>query len=319
MLQLTVKYILFELFKLDPEKGFNKILEFFIYDSLKLIILLFLMIAAIGFLRSYVSAKKIRLWLTKKHQLLGYFSAVFFGAVTPFCTCSSIPIFISFIKGGIPLGVTFSFLITSPIINEYLVVIMLATFGVKITIAYVLSGLFVGLLSGLVLNKLNLEKELAHDIVGGEKVKDEKYKNMQSRVRYGWHEATDIVSKTWKWILFGVALGAVIHNYVPETLVQQVLKTTGIFSVPLAVLIGVPMYGGCAAIVPIAIALFDKGVPLGTALGFMMAVSALSLPEAIILRRVMSLKLIAVFFGIVTLAIIFTGYLFNCLQPILVN
>jgi len=319
MLQLTVKYLLYELLKLDTEKNFNKILEFFIYDSLKLIILLFLMIAAIGFLRSYVSPKKIKSWLNKKFQIWGYFSAVFFGAVTPFCTCSSIPIFISFIKAGIPLGVALAFLITSPIINEYLVVIMLGTFGVKITIAYVLSGLFVGLLSGLILNRLGLEKELAKDISGGQSFKETKFKNISARFDYGLHEAKDIVSKTWRWILFGVGLGALIHNFVPEVFIQQALQSTGVFSVPLAVLLGVPMYGGCAAIVPIAVALFDKGMPLGTALGFMMAISALSLPEAIILRRVMSLKLIAVFFLIVTIAIIFTGYLFNYLQPLLVS
>ncbi len=218
------------------------------------------------------------------------------------------------------MGVTFSFLITSPLINEYLVVLMIGFFGWKITLAYIISGMFLGIISGLILGKMNLEKYIEKDIVAGdmEGVCEINYKGIKQRIFFGVNEAKCIIQKLWIWVLVGVGLGALIHNYVPQEAVQVIVSKAGIFSVPIATLIGVPMYGSCAAIVPIAVVLFQKGFPLGTALAFMMAVAALSLPEAIMLRRAMKLKLIAIFFGITTLGIIFTGYLFNFLQKILV-
>jgi uncharacterized protein len=318
MLQLSVDWLTYSVLKLDPHSRLSETVNFFIYDSVKILLLLFILISVIGFLRSFLSAEKIKNWITGKKNL-GYFFASLFGAVTPFCSCSSIPIFISFLKTGVPLGVTFAFLITSPVINEYLVVLMLGFFGWKITLAYVISGMVIGMISGIVLDKMRLGKYLEEDIVSmnGSGTEEIKYKGIKPRIIFGLNEAWSIIKKLWIWVLFGVGIGAVIHNYIPQEAVQSIVSKTGFFSVPIAALIGVPMYGSCAAIVPIAVVLFQKGFPLGTALAFMMAVAALSLPEAVMLRRAMKLQLIAIFFGITTLAIIITGYLFNFLQPIL--
>lgn len=294
-------------------------LNFFVYDSVKIILLLFFMISIIGFLRTYLPHNKVKKWITGRKYGSGNIIASLFGAITPFCSCSSIPIFIGFLEAGIPLGVTFSFLITSPIVNEYLVVLMFGFFGWKITLAYVLSGIIIGTLSGFILGKIKLEKYLVKDLVSTKnKIKKEtKYNGIKSRISFGLNEAGSIVKKLWVWILFGVGIGAIIHNYVPSELIQAIIRKSGLFAVPIAVILGVPMYGGCAAILPVAVVLFEKGVPIGTALSFIMAISALSLPEAVILRRAMKIKLIAVFFGVVTLAIILTGYIYNILQTIL--
>lgn len=319
MLQLIIDWLTYSVLKLDPGSKLGAAINFFVYDSVKIMLLLFVMIFVIGFLRSFISQEKIKSWITGTKGW-GNFFASLFGAITPFCSCSSIPIFISFLEAGIPLGVTFSFLITSPLINEYLVVLMLGFFGWKITLAYVISGMAIGIITGMILGKMNLEKYIERDIVAEnkEEIRDVKFQGIKQRVIFGIGEAKCIVKKLWIWVLAGVGLGALIHNYIPQEAVQSIVNRTGFFSVPIATLVGVPMYGSCAAIVPIAVVLFQKGFPLGTALAFMMAVSALSLPEAIMLRRAMKLKLIAIFFGITALGIIVTGYLFNILQQILV-
>lgn len=269
------------------------------------------MISVIGFLRTYLPQKKVKAWLKAKAPL-GNIMASLFGAVTPFCSCSSIPIFLGFLEAGIPLGVNFSFLITSPLVNEYLVVLMLGFFGWKITALYVISGIIIGVISGLILGKMKLNQHLVKDLVT-QKIKEKKYTLLKQRVYYGLNEAKSLTKKIWLWIIVGVGIGAVIHNYIPAETIQSVISKGGFFTVPLAVILGIPMYGSCAAIVPIAVILFEKGVPLGTALAFMMATAALSLPEAVILRRAMKLKLILIFFSIVAAAIIVTGYLFNLL------
>ena len=319
MLQLIVDWLSYSLFKLDVNSKIGQALNFFIYDSVKIILLLFVMISVIGFLRSFFPQEKVKAWIMQRKGWGNFFGALF-GAVTPFCSCSSIPFFISFLDAGIPLGVTFSFLITSPLINEYLVVLMLGFFGWKITLAYIASGMTIGVIAGIILGRMKLEKYLEKDIVAVNSPDncEIKPKGIKVRIIFGIDEAKSIVKRLWLWVLFGVGLGAVIHNYVPNAAEQSIAGKAGIFSVPVATLIGVPMYGSCAAIVPIAVVLFQKGFPLGTALAFMMAVAALSLPEAIMLRRAMKLKLIVIFFGITTLGIIFTGYLFNLLQKILV-
>ncbi len=318
MLQIAADWLVYSVFKLDPASRIGQAVNFFVYDSVKILLLLFVLIAVIGFLRTFLAQEKIKLWLSKKGAWANFMAALF-GAITPFCSCSSIPLFISFLKAGIPLGVMFSFLITSPLINEYLVVLMLGFFGWKITLAYVISGMTIGITCGSILGKMKLEKYLEKDIISQqEQCCRGEYANIKERLFFGLDEAKSIVRKLWLWILLGVGLGAAIHNYVPNEAVQMISAKTGIFSVPIATLIGVPMYGGCAAIVPIAVVLFQKGFPLGTALSFMMAVAALSLPEAVMLRRAMKLKLVFIFFGITTLGIIFTGYLFNLLQKLLV-
>jgi len=321
MLQVSIDWFLYQILGLDGQSKIVGSLNYFIYDSIKILLLLWLMILAIGFLRTYLPQEKVKSWLSQKIPGLSNLLASVFGAITPFCSCSSIPIFISFLRAGVPLGVNFSFLITSPIVNEYLFVLMWGFFGWKIAVAYVISGILVGVFSGLVLGRMRLEKYLEKDLLNShskEVLHGKNFAYFSARLKTGFQEANALLKKLWLWILMGVAVGALIHNFIPEDFVHQIMSSAGIFTVPLAALIGIPFYGSCAAIVPIAVALFQKGVNLGTALSFMMAVSALSLPEAIILRRAMKLKLILIFFGVVAVAIIFTGYLFNFLQGILV-
>ncbi len=319
MLRLIADRIVHSLLRLPSGSPLAEAVSFFIYDSLKILILLYGMIAVIGFLRTYLPQEKIKGWIGEKKGW-GNFFASLFGAVTPFCSCSSIPIFLSFIKAGIPLGIAFSFLITSPLINEYLVVLMLGFFGWKITVAYVVSGMTIGVFCGIVLGKMNLEVHLVEDLLPQvfPESRETDRPGFRARILFGLREANSTLKKLWLWVLVGVGIGAFIHNYVPQQTIQAIIGKTGVFSVPVATLIGVPLYGSCAAIVPIAVVLFQKGVPLGTALSFMMAIAALSLPEAIMLRRAMRLPLIAIFFGITTLGIIFTGYLFNLLQAVLI-
>lgn len=302
---------------LDPATRFGGAVHFFVYDSIKIFLLLAVMIFVIGVARTWLPDEKLRRWMGNR-GLAGNFFAALFGAITPFCSCSSIPIFISLVRAGVPLGVTFSFLITSPIINEYLVVLMAANFGIPITAAYVASGLLIGTSAGAILGRLKLEHLLEQDVFSAPIIEESVVEHTwKSRLRSGWSEAAGVIKQIWVWVLIGVGIGSLIHNYVAQETIQGLIAATGIFSVPLATILGVPMYGSCAAIVPIAVVLFEKGIPLGTALSFMMAIAALSLPEAIILRRVMGLRLIALFFGITTVAIIFTGYLLNALAPYL--
>ncbi|MDO8661874.1 MAG: permease [Candidatus Omnitrophota bacterium] len=320
MLQLIVDWLTYSVLKLDSGSKVGSAINFFIYDSVKIMLLLFVMIGLIGFLRSFISQEKIKTWIIGRKGWANFFASLF-GALTPFCSCSSIPLFISFLDAGVPLGVVFSFLITSPLINEYLVVLMIGFFGWKITLAYIISGISIGVFAGMLIGKMKLERFIEKDIISGNTEENcqigPKERGIKMRIIFGIDEAKCVVKKIWIWVLIGVGLGAMIHNYVPQEAVQSIINKTGLFSVPIAALIGVPMYGSCAAIVPIAVVLFQKGFPLGTALAFMMAVAALSLPEAIMLRRAMKLKLIIIFFGITTLGIIFTGYIFNFLQKIL--
>jgi len=312
-------WLVVDLLRLTAGTRLAETLEFFVYDVVKINAMLFALIFVIGVMRSFIPIEKMKRWMNLPGGL-GCVVAAVFGAITPFCSCSSIPIFLSFMKAGAPLGVMFSFLITSPIINEYLVVLMLGSFGWKITLAYVVSGLVIGITSGYILGRMHLEKYLVEDIAGtgAPGTHMPVFSSFMSRVRFGLAEAKAVLVKIWLWVVIGVAIGAFIHNFVPEKAIQAVIASTGIFSVPIAVLIGVPMYGSCAAIVPVAVVLFEKGVPLGTALAFMMAIAALSLPEAVMLRRAMKLPLILIFFGITTAAIIVIGYIINALQGVLV-
>jgi hypothetical protein len=317
MLLKFCDWLIFELGGMDPASRLGGAVHFFVYDSLKIFFLLTVMIFLIGVVRTWLPETRLRKWMSRG-GIWGNFIAALFGALTPFCSCSSIPLFISLLKAGVPYGVTFSFLITSPIINEYLVVLMAGEFGISITFAYVASGLLLGTLAGALLGKWNLSAHLESDLVGSA-VTDafDGSWTLVRRLRYGWNEAVSVLRQIWKWVLVGVALGAAIHNYVPQESIHRAMDATGIFGVPLATVLGVPLYGSCAAIVPIAVVLFEKGIPLGTALAFMMAMSALSLPEAVMLRRAMKLPLIAIFFGVTTFGIIFTGYLLNFLSQFL--
>ncbi len=317
-MQRVIEWLLQSVFSLDPTSKAYQSLEFFILDSIKIIFLIIVLIGVIGFLRTYISQDKIRTWLTKKGEGWSNLIASLFGALTPFCSCSSIPIFLGFLEAGVPLGTSFSFIITSPLVNEYLVVLMLGFFGWKITAVYVLSGIILGTIGGVILGRMNLQKHLVKDLVADKKdLTTQKFNSIKERAIFGLEEAKSIIRKIWIWVLIGVGVGAIIHNYVPTEWLTNAMNSIGFFGVPLAVILGVPMYGSCAAIVPIAVVLFEKGIPLGTALAFMMATSALSFPEAIILRRAMKLRLIMIFFGMVTLGIIIIGYLVNILQPMI--
>jgi uncharacterized membrane protein YraQ (UPF0718 family) len=312
--------VLTTLFFTNSESKIAHMFNFFIYDSIKIVLLLFFLMSIIGYLRTYIPPNKVKKWLTGRKLGTGNLFASFLGAITPFCSCSSIPIFISFLKAGVPLGLTFSFLITSPIVNQYVVVIMLGLFGWKITLAYVLAGIILGTVGGILLGKMNLEHHLEDDIMKSRATltKDPIYKTQKKRIIFGFKDSLDMIKKIWIWIFIGVGIGALFHGFVPEQTVQDIMQKGGALMVPIATVIGVPIYASCAAIIPLVLVLFEKGVNIGTALAFMMSVSALSLPEAIILRRVMKLKLIGIFFLVVTLSIIIVGYLLNLLQPILI-
>ncbi|MDP4610280.1 MAG: permease [Opitutales bacterium] len=317
MLTELINLLVYDWFGFTAESKLAGAVHFFLYDTIKIFLLLAVMIFAIGVIRTWLPEQRLKQWMGRG-GLWGNLVAALFGAITPFCSCSSIPIFISLLKAGVPLGVTFSFLITSPIINEYLVILMVGEFGLPVTVAYVGSGLLIGTVAGAILGRLKLEKYLEADILASANATSEVIEHtVSSRLRYGWDEAITVIKQIWLWVIVGVAIGAFIHNYVPQETIHSLMEATGIFSVPIATVLGVPMYGSCAAIVPIAVVLFQKGIPLGTALAFMMAMAALSLPEAIMLRRTMHLKLIGIYFGITTLAIIFTGYLLNALAKFL--
>ncbi|MGF1677604.1 MAG: permease [Candidatus Methylacidiphilales bacterium] len=318
MLLRICDLLVYELAGFDPESRLGLIVHFFIYDTVKIFTLLALMIFAIGVLRTWLPEERLKAWMGRG-GIGGNIVAALFGAITPFCSCSSVPLFISLLKAGVPLGVTFSFLITSPLINEYLVVLMAAEFGLPITVAYVISGLLTGILSGVVLGRMKLERFLESDLLTSASTSSEGPPRGWGRLRAGWDEAVSVIRQIWLWVLAGVALGSLIHNLVPQEFIQNLMSATGVFSVPLATLLGVPMYGSCAAIVPVAVVLFEKGIPLGTALAFMMAMAALSLPEAIMLRRTMRLPLIGLFFLITSVAIMLTGYGLNALVPFLVE
>lgn len=319
MLEKFGVWVALDVFRLHEGSRLAEAIAFFIADTVKITLLLVGLIFLIGVARSFIPHERIRIWMGKT-GLAGHFFSSLFGAVTPFCSCSSIPIFFAFLKAGVPLGVMFSFLITSPVINEYVVVLMFGAFGWKIALAYVVSGMLIGIVSGIVLGRMRLEKYLVEDFVPANDSVPllPMFTTFWSRVVFGWQEAVSITRKIWGWILVGVGVGAVIHNYVPRETIEGLISATGVFSVPAATLLGIPLYGSCAAVVPIAVELFQKGMPLGTALAFLMSISALSMPEAIMLRRAMKLPLIAIFFLMTALAIMLTGYVFNFLQIVLV-
>lgn len=315
MLLKLADWLVYDLAGLSRGSHWSMMLHYFIYDSIKILVLMFVMLYVIAVLRTFLPQHKIKEWMGRR-GISGYIYACLFGAVTPFCSCSSVPIFFGFLKAGIPMGIAMTFLITSPLVDQYLVVLMLGYFGWKITVAYIVSGMVMGSTAGLIIGRLNTESFLAADMVVArmENMDDGMPDRFSARLRYGWDEALTMTRKIWVWILAGVAVGALIHNFVPQETLQGMIGKAGVFSVPIATLLGVPLYGSCVAVVPVAVVLFQKGMPLGTALAFMMAMTALSFPEAVMLKRAMKLKLILIFFGVTAAGIMLTGYLFNFLQ-----
>ena len=301
---------------LGMEKGLHltETLRFFIFEAPKVLLLLILIIFIVGIIRSYFTPEKTRKILGGKSLFTGNVLASFLGVVTPFCSCSAIPLFLGFIEAGVPLGVTFSFLIAAPMINEVALVLLVGLFGWQVATIYVLTGLSIAIFSGWIIGQLKLEKYVADWVY---KIKTEQEEeeavniSFNERIKIGFESVKEIVGKIWIYILIGIAVGAGAHGYVPEDFLGSLLGKENWYGVPLAILFGIPMYSNAAGIIPIVSVLIEKGVSLGTALAFMMSVIALSLPEIIILKKVLKWPLIFTFVGIVATGIIIVGYLFN--------
>lgn len=321
MIQNFADWLVFSIIGLDNETAFGSAVNFFVYDSIKILLLLFLISALMGIVNAYFPVERLRNYLSS-HRLYGlqYLLASLFGAITPFCSCSSIPLFIGFVKGGIPLGVTLSFLITSPLVNEVAVAMFLGSFGIKATLVYVISGILLGCVGGFVLGRMHLEPYLS-DWVKQVQLQSEKQTAEWEQERTSFMQRLPIVIRdSWRivrgvllYIFIGIGIGAFMHGFVPEGFFEQYMSRDNWYAVPLSVMLAVPMYASAAGIVPVIEVFVAKGIPLGTAIAFMMAVVGLSLPEATLLKKVMTWRLIAVFFITVMLFIILSGYLFNFL------
>lgn len=288
-------------------------LHFFIYDTLKIFILLLGIIFAVSFLRTYFNTQKVRLYLQKRSQLSGNVLAALFGIITPFCTCSAIPLFLGFMQARIPMGITFSFLISAPLNNEIAIAMLFGLFGWKITAIYIGFGLLVAIFGGYIIGKMKLERYVLIPInpMEGELEAVHISLRFDKRLREAWANSFDIFKKIYLYVIAGVGVGAFIHGYVPADFIARYAGGDAWYAVPLAVAMGIPMYSNAAGVMPLVEVLTQKGMLLGSALSFMMAVTALSLPEAVILGRILHTRLIALFFGIVALGILAVGYLFN--------
>jgi uncharacterized membrane protein YraQ (UPF0718 family) len=319
MIKQFADWLIFSVANLSPGSRLGEALNFFVYDTIKIIFLLFIMTVLMGMVNSYFPVEKVRSFLTKRNWYgLDHLLASIFGAITPFCSCSSIPLFMGFLKGGIPLGVTLSFLITSPLVNEVAIAIFIGIFGWKITLIYAASGILVGSVVGWLLGRLKLEPYVEdwvqQAISQQSETSDEADSvkaNFRSRIRPVVKEALGIIRGILPYLFIGIGLGAAIHGFIPTGYFDQWMTKDNLFAVPIAVILGVPMYANATGIIPILQALVSKGIPLGTALAFSMAVVGLSLPEATLLRKVMKPRLIIWFFVSVTTSIILLGYMFN--------
>ncbi len=314
MLKNLADYVVFDLLTLKPGTHLGEALNFFIYDTIKIFFLLSVIIFIVAVIRSYFPPEKTRRILSRRRVYVGNALAASLGIVTPFCSCSAVPLFIGFVESGVPLGVTFSFLVSSPMINEVALVLLLGLFGWKIALTYVGTGLVIAIISGIVIGKLKMEKYV-QDYVYQMKVGNAKIPNQSFRekIKYARDYTGELLKKIWPYILVGVGVGGFIHGYVPSEFLVKYAGPGNPLAVPVAVLIGVPLYSNAAGTIPIVQALMGKGMPIGTVLAFMMAVTALSFPEAVILKNVLKMRLLLIFFGIVALAIIGVGYLFNAI------
>lgn len=315
-LQPLSHFIVHSIFQLDPATHLGSSLEFFFYDTPKVLMLLTLIVYFVGLLRSFISPEKIRHILAGKNEFVGNILASLFGIITPFCSCSAIPLFIGFVTAGVPLGVTFSFLIASPMINEIALILLYGLVGWKIAAIYLLTGLVIAIVSGFIIGKLKMEKYIENWVRELDKTSQDQNKikmNWSDRFQYATQSVKDIIKRVWIFMAIGIAIGAGIHGYVPQSFMASIMGKNVWWSVPVAVLIGIPLYSNAAGIIPIVEALLGKGAALGTVLAFMMSVTALSFPEMFILRKVLKTRLILVFIIIVALGILLTGYLFNSL------
>ena len=319
-MQWFADWVVYDIIGLAPKSTFGEALDFFVYDTIKIFVLLTVIMFAVAIIRTYFPAERSRKLLGGKRQFLGNIIAALLGIVTPFCSCSAVPLFIGFVEAGIPLGVTFSFLISSPMVNEIALGLLWIMFGWKIALIYIGSGLIVAIVGGWVIGKLELEhlvEGYVYEIAETSStsccagVATTESLRFTERLSYARANTFELLGKIWPYIVVAVGIGAFVHGYAPADLLARYAGKDVWYAVPLAVLVGIPLYANCAGALPLVAVLMDKGVATGTALAFMMAVTALSLPEMIILRKVMKPKLIAIFAAIVGVAIIATGYLFN--------
>lgn len=317
MLELFTKLadvIAYDALNLTRETKLADAMHFFIEDTTKIFFLLAAMIYLISFTRSFVSPEKVRLWLTGKSRFTAYFLAVMLGAVTPFCSCSSVPLFIAFLSAGIPLGVTMAFLITSPMVDQVVVVLLGEAMGLNFTIAYIMVGSLIGVLGGVLIDMLKLDswvEPYVWNIKMPTPATAEEASGWKWRESYARNEVKDIVSRVWLYIFIGVGLGAALHGYVPKEWFLEHAGVDNPLAVPLAVLMGIPLYANAAGVIPVAEVLLSKGVPIGTILAFTLSVVAISLPEMLILRKVLKVKMLLFFAGYLLVSLIFVGYFFN--------
>ena len=294
--------------------AFSDALHFFLYDTVKIFILLITIIFAVSFLRTYFNTEKVRVYLQKRSHFSGNVLASLFGIITPFCTCSAIPLFLGFMQARIPVGITFSFLISAPLNNEIAIAMLFGLFGWKVTAVYIGFGLLVAILGGYLIGKIkNIEKYILIPVTPMEGELENIHINLSflQRAKDAWEYTTDIFKKIYLYVILGIAIGAFIHGYIPADFIAQYAGGDAWYTVPIAVLMGIPMYSNAAGVMPLVEVLTAKGMLLGSALSFMMAVTALSLPEAMILKRILDIKLIAIFFSIVGFGILCVGYIFN--------
>ena len=315
-LQLIADKMTYGVFGIEPDTNLAASVNFIIYDVMKIFVLLAVMIFAISYIRTYITPEKTRKVLGGKKGLRYHFVASLIGTVSPFCSCSSVPLFIGFVEAGVPLGVTFSFLITSPLVNEAAVAVLWATLGFKATALYVVSGIVLGVLGGYLIGILKLEKyveEFVYKIKVGQKASEPEKLNVRERVGIAFEGVKEIVENVWIYVIIGVSIGGLFYGYAPEGILERYAGEDNLLAVPIAVLVGVPLYSNVMGMIPIIESLIGKGLPIGTSLAFLMSVTAVSLPEMIILKKVLKKELIAIFVSIVAVSIIFTGYLFNLL------
>lgn len=308
-----VDLFVFGFLNLEKSSMLGSSLHFFIYDTVKIFILLIIISGTLSFLRTYLPLEQIRDFLSQKSPFLGHLFAAIFGFITPFCSCSAIPLFVGFLQARIPLGVVLSYLISAPMNNEIAFVLMWSIFGWKIAVLYLLLGSLVAIVAGMLLGSFKLESEILIPILPANHLQSKEQISLKNRLHSAKSDVFDILQRIWKYVIFGIGIGAFIHGYIPSDLVVKYSGGSAWYSVPMAVLIGAPMYNNAVSIIPLVEVLVNKGVLFGTALSFMMATSTFSLPEAIMLKRVMSWKLLALFYGITALGIIFNGYMFNLL------
>jgi uncharacterized membrane protein YraQ (UPF0718 family) len=309
-------FITYSVLNIHKGSHFGASVEFFFYDTPKVLMLLTLVVFGVGIIRSFFTPEKTRLMLAGKNEFVGNILAALLGIVTPFCSCSAVPLFIGFVTAGVPLGVTFSFLISAPMVNEIALGLLYGLLGWKVAAIYMGTGLGVAIVSGWVIGRLKLENHIedwVKEIRVGSSAVEEQKMTWQDRIIYGWDAVKDIVGRVWIYVIAGIAVGAGIHGYVPEGFMASIMGKGAWWSVPLAVLIGIPMYSNAAGIIPVVEALLGKGAALGTVLAFMMSVIALSLPEMVILRKVLKMRLIWTFIGVVACGILIVGYLFNAI------